>query len=303
MRRSNAGFSLAELMVALAILGVVLAHTFTMFAVEQTLQQKTGRTLETQQDVRLISDAIALDARHSGFLVPRVAGVSSVDGGTAAPDRFCASDPAIFDESEVEEATDHLLRASLSSAVGNAATTVTLTTGHLDIDDDGTNTNDFTVGDGIIIADDDDSHCARITNITTGLNPVITFTPATGGTFNAGTALGRAVPAVIWEVSGTDLLRNNRLISNQIEDLQVEFGVDDDGNGQLTGGEFPVHDLEGDDPSEVRHVRLTIVGRTRQEDPDVTSSGRPAVANRTGGANDGFRRRKVATAIMLRNML
>ena len=52
-----------------------------------------------------------------------------------------------------------------------------------------------------------------------------------------------------------------------------------------------------------RQVRVTVVARTDAEDQEVESTGRPAVANRTGGGNDGFRRRRITTTVLPRNLL
>jgi len=49
-----------------------------------------------QEDARLVLDLIAFDARQAGFMVPRIAGVSSEDGGANGPDRLCVSDPTYF---------------------------------------------------------------------------------------------------------------------------------------------------------------------------------------------------------------
>jgi hypothetical protein len=67
-------------------------------------------------------------------------------------------------------------------------------------------------------------------------------------------------------------------------------------------GEFPVHDLDGFDPSLVRSVRLTLVTRAPLEDEDFAGVGRPAAGNRNAGAADGFRRRSLISTAFPRNL-
>jgi hypothetical protein len=158
---------------------------------------------------------------------------------------------------------------------------------------------DFRVGEGIIIADATSSHCAEITAIS---GTTIDFTPDTPAGFTATTVSGRAVPAVLYEISGSDLRRNGLRLSTQVEDLQLEFGIDGDGDGQIVPGEF-VHVLNGQDPLDLLAVRLSVIARADREDDELQTSGRPAAANRTAGAADGFRRRKVIARIVPRNLL
>ena len=146
------------------------------------------------------------------------------------------------------------------------------------------------------------SHCAEITAINPATS-VITFTPDTPTGFSATAGGGRVAPAVIYEVDGNGLTRNGLRLATQVEDLQAEFGVDADGDGQLGAGEFPIHDLNGSDPSAILQVRLSVITWADSESDNLQTSGRPAAANRTGGAADGFHRRRVTASVMPRNLL
>ena len=304
-RVTQHGFTMVELLIALVIFSIVIAQAFAMFGVQHVTQAKTGRALEIQQDVRLVSDAVMFDVRQAGFLVPRVAGIASRDGGAGGPDALCVSDSSVLAEAEVTAALNHFDRAGIS-AVAAGATAVTIAAGHLDIDNDGN--DDFSVGAGIIISDGVNSHCARVGPAIAGNS--VQFTPAAPVAI---AATGRAVPAAIWQIAaGTNnLTRNGLQLSSQIEDLQVEFGVDDDGDGQFTADEFPIDSLNenspfNSDPSEIRQVRVSVVARTDAQDDDVLGGGPPAVANHTGGAvgtADGFRRRLITTSVLPRNLL
>ena len=114
----------------------------------------------------------------------------------------------------------------------------------------------------------------------------------------------RAVPAIVYELVGAGLTRNTLPLSGQVEDFQVEYGVDVNDDGQLAGSEFPLHGMNGRDASLVRRVRLSVLTRTVSEDPALSGAGRQAVANRNAsGTPDAFRRRLVTGTVAPRNLL
>jgi hypothetical protein len=175
-----------------------------------------------------------------------------------------------------------------------------------DIDSD-TN-DDFIEGRGIIISDGVNTHCARITVIDTATRQ-IEYEPLIDDPTVYTLASTRAVPAVVYEVAaggGLGLSRNNMLLSSEVEDLQVEFGVDanlDDVVDETDTAEFPLDTLSGSSPERVRNVRLTVITRTAQDDPEYDGPGFPGAANRDAGAADGFRRRRFVARVLPRNLL
>ncbi|MGH0030900.1 MAG: prepilin-type N-terminal cleavage/methylation domain-containing protein [Myxococcota bacterium] len=291
----RAGFTLVELLIALAIFGVVIAQAFAVFGAQHVTYTGTERSIEVQQDVRLVADAMLSDIRMAGYMVPRIAGIASVDGGTTSADVICVSDPAKIDDAEVDKATERFDGADVAVAVNAGDGAVTL--GSLDVDGD--TDADFAAGEGIIIADGTSSHCALITAVA---GNVVTFTPVTPVGFVASIGSGTAVPAIRYEVSGSDLRRNGLRLSTQVEDIQLEFGIDGDGDGQLAAGEY-LNVLNGADPLDLLAVRLSVIARADRADDDLQLAGRPAAANRTAGAADGFRRRRVTASILPRNLL
>jgi prepilin-type N-terminal cleavage/methylation domain-containing protein len=296
-RRLQQGFTLVEILIALAILGVVIAQAFAVFGAQHRTYTGTERAIEVQQDARLAADAILSDIRMAGYMVPRQAGIGSVDGGNVAADALCASDPGKLMDAPVAAATARFERAQLTVAVGAGDTSVTV--GSLDVDGDAANPIDFAAGEGIIIADGTNSHCAVIEAI---VGNRIDFDPPTPGGFAATTLSGRAVPAIFYTIDGSDLMRNGLRLSNQVEDLQVEFGIDGDDDGQIASGEYQ-DVLHGADPLDILAVRLSVIARADTEDEAIESSGRPAAANRDAGSTDAFRRRRVTATVMPRNLL
>ena len=300
VRRSQ-GFTLIELMVVVTITAIVTGYILSIFAGQVLSYEGQRAAVETQDDARLASDLIFHDLRMAGFMLPPQTGVSGGDGGVGNSDRLCVSDPTVFDENQIDLATGRFEGASLQSDPGAIADTVDITAGDLDIDGDGT--DDFSVGSGIIIAEGTTTHCGRIEAIA---GDSIRFTPDTPAGFTVAALNARAVPAIVYEQDANGLTRNNLLVSQKIEDLQVEFGVDANADGQLVEpAEFPLHGLSGNDPALLRLIRLSVLTRTVREDPQLPNgSGRPAVANRNAsGTPDAFRRRLITASAAPRNLL
>ena len=85
--------------------------------------------------------------------------------------------------------------------------------------------------------------------------------------------------------------------------MQVEFGVDTNGDGLLGGGEFPLNSLAGADLTRIRRVRLSVLTKTLRADEALAGPGRQALANRTAGTADKFRRRLGVVVAAPRNLL
>ena len=108
----------------------------------------------------------------------------------------------------------------------------------------------------------------------------------------------------MYELTAGILTRNTLVLSSLLEDVQVEFGVDVDGDGQLGAGEFPIHDLNASNPSAVLSVRLSVLTRTAAGEPGTMGPGRQAVANRAAsGVGDTFKRRLVNLTVTPPNLL
>ncbi len=305
-RRHRSGYTLVELLVALAVLGILTAQLFVVFSSQKRAYVNNERVLDVQEDARLVMDLLTTEVRMAGYMVPQRSGVSSRDGGSSAADALCVSDPSVLDEDDVRGEDDRYDRASVA-AIASGGGAVTLSSiAELDVDaaDDA---NDFDEDAGIILADSSHSHCARITDINE-VTGEIEFTPAipSYGTWTLGQI--RAVPAIVYELdgSGIGLNRNSLLLSGEVEDLQVEYGVDvndDEVVDTSSTSEWPLDDLDGVDAADVRSVRLTVTTRTTQADVEYDGPGRAGAANRSAGAADSFRRRRFVASVLPRNLL
>jgi prepilin-type N-terminal cleavage/methylation domain-containing protein len=296
-RRRDQGFTMAELLVAMVVLAIVTTGAMLVFTAQHQTYIGQERVLEAQQDARLVTEMMLADIRLGGFLVPTNTGIGGIDGGNSAPDVICTSDPSVIDEAEIDQSNGRFPGARLQSTLGADAEVVTLNVASMDIDNSGD--SDFAVGSGILISDGADTHCARVTVINAG---AVTFTPRTPAGFSVGTGATRAVPAVIYELNGTTLRRNSALLSQRIENLQIEYAIDLDDNGTIDGGEFPVDDMTASDPDLIRGARVSVIARTASEDPDFRSGGMPAAGNHDAGAPDGFMRRRFSANVIARNL-
>lgn len=291
----RAGFTVIELLIAIVITGIVVSQMLLVWTQQHRSYLQQERVVETQQDMRLLADVLVNDLRMAGFMVPRETAAGSIDGGGAGADVLCTSDPDAFVESAFDTATERFEAASVTSTVVGSVSSVTLSPGTMDIDSDGN--DDFVSGGGILISDGAGVHCGLITSVSAGS---VSFTPATVSSTSMSPISTFAVPARIYQVSGTTLTRNDTILSTQVEDLQVEWWVDSDGDAEVDADEFPIHDLAGEDTSKLRLARLYLTTRTSTPDDSIEGQ-RTAAANRTAGSVDSFRRRRAVTDARLRN--
>jgi type II secretory pathway pseudopilin PulG len=302
--RRRVGMTILELLVSMTVLAIVIGWVMIAFTDQHHAQLNHERVIEAQHEGRLVTDLMVSDLRMAGFMVPTRAGVGSVDGGANLPDQICMSDPAVMDQTLVADANQRFSGAVPTGTVGAGVGSVTVLSADLDVDDDGS--IDFAQNAGIIIADEDSAHCAVITSAVTPTTTTISFAPATPAGFNASGAGAVAVPAVHYVINGTDLFRNNTVLSSNVEDVQIEYWVDRDSDSVMdlaaVPPEFPVHDLNGESLSDLRLARVSVTSRTDVEDLDMPGQGFPAVANRVAGPADDFKRRRQIAETLLRNM-
>jgi prepilin-type N-terminal cleavage/methylation domain-containing protein len=295
--KNDAGFSLVELMVAVTVMGIVTSQLLLSFSHQHRTSLEQERTVEIQQEARLINDLILSDLRIGGFMVPAFASVGSLDGGVNGSDILCVSDSTIINDNVLAGATNKFPGATITAAIAGGASAVTVSAGTMDIDSDGD--DDFVVNDGLLIGTGTEAHCAVITGIDIA-GSTISFTPSTVAGFSAASD-DVAVPALVYQVNGTTISRNSMILSNHIEDLQVQFGVDADRNGTVEGAEFPIDDLSGEEFELIENVRITLTARDQRGKPGFAGQF-ASVANRVAGAADNFKRRRMTGDTVIRNL-
>ena len=364
MRRRN-GFSLMEMVVTLAVLGMV-----TFFLTDLLVRQSRTYTVvddvsEAQQNLRAVSSLMEREIRSTGFMVPAAAAVCGWDKPAAGakdttPDVFYVTDSDAVDPTGLTSVTAQAAKVT-SGFTGTGVDNLVLSSlvvdanPFYDLDGDGVADSDFLYSaapqrnGGIIVVDRNDptkgAACGVITDINTATNTVkVDFeikTPPhspTGGASPGGLTLGAgvaelvAVPAHVYWVNTGDppqLIRDGMVLANDVEDLQVAYFFDLNKNGVVDGLDpaYPAQPEESAteypgsaatnsryvaktaDNSLLREVRVTLVARTRGQDPDVAAN--PALANSVtqaaenraaGNVADGYRRRAITITVRPRNV-
>jgi len=323
MRGLRSGFTLVELMVTTAIMGLVTIYVLSALTTQRKSYAVTDQVVDIQQNLRLLGDVIERDIRHAGLMVPQSAAVCGLDSN-AAPDSLYLSDADAIDPLG-ENRSDLGARISGLVNVANGLQTVTVDRQTLEIqnprpaydnDGDGVNDTDFQVGNAVIVTDAANPRrgaaCGLLRaipnatqlqlNIVTG--PLDAVQPGDDAPDLV------VVPAHEYRVDATmQLLRDGVPVAADTEDLQVAYFFDLNGDNLVDPGEYEGDGAGADyvanavDGSEVRELRVNIVLRTRDPDLDNPNGLFQATENRAPVVvNDGFRRRVYTTTVMLRNV-
>ena len=316
------GFTLIELLIVAAVMGIAVVYMFETLTAGNRAYTVLDQVAETQQSMRAVADLMEHDIRHAGMMVPQGAAVCGVDN-TTSPDVLYVSDADAIDPgndimpyegARVTGAATNVSGSSVTLALDSLLLEPSPTRAAYDTDGNGTSDSDFRVGGGVIVMDANDpgrgTACGTIQSISLA-GPSITINPLRAAPLDGASGVVKlvAVPAHEYRISnGDELRRDGLLLAKGVEDLQLAYFLDANGNNQIDSGEMSgtgtganEYDAEGTDMSDLREVRMNLVVRTRAEDEGFT--GRPqAKENRAVGADDGFRRRVHTSTIMLRNM-
>jgi prepilin-type N-terminal cleavage/methylation domain-containing protein len=338
--RRSAGFTLVELMVAVALMALVLAWLTQTFTVQHRTYTVVEQVTESQQNSLVIAGLMEQEIRSAGFMVPEnlaVCGVDNLNG----PDLLFVSAAEILDPSGIDH-PDLALGLSASSAGfnegdGGVGQILRLedrilpdgdNLGFFDANGDGTNDIDFWQGMGVIAMDESNlargSACGRITdpvpNGTPGSNVnLVVDWEATMDGGPAGWTSIRVVPAHIYEIdANNNLLRDGQVLAPEVEDLQVSyfFDRDEDGTVAADGSETPgaagSAQFDTSAPpaggwlgSELREVRVSVVVRTRDPDPNQRFNDgafQPTENRLAVAGSDRFRRRVHQATVRVRNV-
>ncbi len=316
----TAGYSLIELMISVAILGIVSVYMFESFAVNQRAYTVIDQVAESQQSIRAIADLIERDLRHAGLMVPEGTAVCGVDDD-AGPDLLYVSDANAIDPDDdiATYAGASIGGAQVSDGIVTVSSLVmepAPSRPAYDTDASGAADSDFQELGGVIVMDSTDptrgTACGRVTLVNLATSQ-LTIDFQSGGLSGVGAGAQLvAVPAHEYRIAnGDQLLRDGVLLSGGVEDLQVAYFLDADTDGVVDDDEVhgdgaganPDYVAGDQDGSEIREVRVNLVTRTRMEDREWAQGLAQAKENRAAGvANDGFRRRTYTSTVMLRNV-
>ncbi len=323
--RRSAGFSLIELVVAVGALGLVVFFTLGSFTAQHQTYVVVDQVSEAQQNTRAIAALLERDIRSAGYMVSDGAAVCGADRDDAADDLFLSDADAILSIDLLPDADRSQDLGAQVQAGYTGGTSETLAvddvvldgTPSYDTDGNGVADSDFQVGGGAILSDVSDPsrgvRCGIVSAVVPGASVSVNF--RAGTSFGTGGDL-RLVPAHVYRVvtpgggGPIELQRDGLVLAKDVEDLQVAWLYDDDGDGQVDAGEYRGAAGSSLDPTAVdgerlREVRFNLVVRTAAEDPRNAAVGTgQALENRTDNvaADDGRRRRIHTSTVRVRNV-
>ncbi len=318
------GFSLIEILIGLAVSLFVAAAGYSIFLAADRLYNINDDLSEAQQNARVAIDRLSRDIRMAGFGLPDPPFSLGFDSNGDSADDLYLSAPVTFTNSTTGPDSITLLGLGYETAtlVGASSGENVQGNTYICIDDD----SDFT---GITASTLNNRRHISINGM---LYRIVTAVPGTtcgagaGKRLDLNSALDRNYPdgtpvyiiqAVTYSIA-TDLtgcsatypclaaedltrLRGNgrQVVATGIEDIQFAYGVDSDGDKVIESGEFL---NSPSTPSDIRVVRVNVIGKTRNEDPSgVKTYRRPALEDHPQGGLDGYRRRVLTKLIKLRN--
>ncbi len=317
--RRPAGFTLIELLIASAIVAIVGTFLMRTFTVNHRAYVVVDQVAESQQSMRAVAEILERDARHAGFMVPEAAAACGVDS-TTGPDLLYLSDADAIDPQTDKATYAGALVAGTNVSSGPLVLDSLIiepsppSRPAYDTNGDGTNDSDFRPGAGVIVIDAADpgrgAACGRIQSVdllNDEINVVILSRAldAPGATIDL-----RAIPAHQYTIAGTSLQRDGRLLSGGVEDLQIAYFFDANGNWTPDAGEYrgisgANYDAQDQNAEQLREIRVNLVVRSRQEDVHFSGGLPQELENRSFGGGppaDGFRRRVHTTRLMVRNL-
>ena len=268
-RRSRChGFSLIELMVAMAVLGVVTVFLTDLLVRQSRAYQVVDNVTETQQNLRAIGDLLEHELRVTGFLVSEGAAFCGVDVPPGAaypdttPDVIVVTDAEALDPAGV---TNQTLGAQVLGAFAGTGSSETVNVDDVvldgnafyDTDGDGVADSDFLYGEapqpvrngGVIVVDrantDRGVSCGIIRDLDVAGDSIeVDFQlngASPGGTPLAAVPPGGgipdvvAIPAHVYWIQNGNLVRDGMILAQDVEDLQFAAFYDVDGDDVVDG--------------------------------------------------------------------
>ena len=333
--RTEAGFTLIEIMAALAILAIAMTAVFATFTSQHQTFTTQSRVAEMQQNIRIATDALVRDIRMAGYGLPITTGTAADNvalpgtmnphGITTIRALFPVDNTAGPDQFYVLYVYD----MGANQPPGGLPADMTAVTS-VAVD----NTSGFVPGGGELVIVTDRVTADLFETTSGGTATSLNF--AIGGSdynnaslhsklYAVGTQPGapptlaakaRFVRYYIADVAWADgtvhpTLMVDRLngdapqpVADDIEDMQLSYGLDTNNDGAVDtarctwGG---VAAFSSGQVPQIRQVVLHLVARSRMPEKGWQEI-RPRAGNRAAATTtDGYRRRSIEVNIDVRN--
>jgi type IV pilus assembly protein PilW len=310
-RRRQAGVTLIELMVALAIGMFLMAGAVTVFMQGRQTFRLTESIARLQENGRFALDAIEPDIRMASYwglttqsdqIEGRAAATLTADVGRDA----CGTNWAIDLDRPVTGSNGAYPWPC--AGTGASATADTLTIRRVTEEE----TSASTVADTLYVQSSrfDAGRIFEGPTLPAGYNATahdIHRLLATGYYIGTSELFGNAVPALRMKTLVRDQIRDEEVLPG-VEDMQIQFGVDLDSVGAANRGSIDRYVNPGDAVLGLSHVEILAVRiwlrlRAEREEVGFIDTDAYEYADQDLPApNDGFRRIVVSKTIFLRNV-
>ncbi len=288
LMNQNKGFTLIELMVAMAIFSIIMGFAVTAFTDFAKKTPKIKKFSRVNSDSKIALLLMEKDIKSAGFGMPSLLRIA-IDDTCAGPDTFCITNSdRIFiadgweiikdftDNGEVDGAISTANYVNIANTKASAAggyfaqLTANVASGNtalpvntIDIDSVDTPTttdDDFKANRALIIYDNNpnpdilEGH--RIDSI-----PINLLTND-GLNNNVLAATAQIVPAIVYyiaEVGGVNwLFRNNNKVLQGVSSLQFKYGYDNDASDYVENAEWIDTIPAAPDPSLLKAVKISM---------------------------------------------
>jgi prepilin-type N-terminal cleavage/methylation domain-containing protein len=302
-RLNNQGFTLTELLVAMAIASIVLSAIFVTFKSQQDSYVVQSQVAMTQQNVRGAMQLISRDVQMAGYYTNFETSTISMDwdgmGGNESMRPLIYARDNISGVTGIKNNTDLvvIVKASMETKrVFGDSDSASGTTALLP-----TAAGELAQNNYAILVKEDLSR-ADFFKIDAMTGTTLTLSPPIDETYSTGDLIYRA-DIIIYYVSDADdpdhpkLMRRNlgnnegvQVVAEDIDNLQFRYVLED---GSVVDAAFN----EGD----VRAVEIYLLGKTRNKIRGYTDPNTYNIGNRSVTPNDHYRRRLLMALIKTRN--
>jgi type IV pilus assembly protein PilW len=334
---NKTGFTIVELLIGIALSSLLALAIINLFSSQQRTYSVQDQVAEAQQTARNAIDLLTREIRSAGNGVPNTYLTSNYTGGTTLT-VASASGFSTGDIINITDFDNNSEAATVSSAAGTTITissslsntypkrslislekislaTENSITFSSDITISGTiltsnytsgidllvaTNKGFSNGDTIYINDGSKWETATVNNILYG--NTIRLSSALTNIYPAGSRVNR-LDTVAYSMNGNTLERSinngsSQPVAENIDYLELRY-YDKDDVILANPSPYTGVNLNASQRSRIRRIKVQIVARTAQEDPNWTESGSYANGNTY---NDGYRRILLESDIKLRNL-
>jgi len=312
----NSGFTLTELLVAMALSLTVLAGLYMFYVSHQRAYAIQAQLIETRQNLRIALEIIVEDIQGTGGTgIPPVAAVTLTNSTTGSDSlSLLVPVPSICPgvSQPVQINTYH--SAGSHMFLANTCTKMEGETGLL-VDATGLNYRNLKFTKVMTVNNKVEFESSPF--------PVVSASGLTADYTDGTLVLLRQITYTVDLSSPSKpVLRRNlnvgagaQPLANYIEDLQVSLGYDRNSDGiidetpedeKTANDDETVFNVPGENnateaPTNLRTIKVILVGRTRTQDPKFQGS-LPAILDRAEGGPDGYRRKTRGARTQIRNL-